>query len=153
VISEWITRAVVRGGWRHETHHNCDNRYQYRDMHIQLAFGSTTQPAPTSWQVVQRATILRGELATRSYLPPTSEQIPKARPGPAETRGGSESHEERPDCTAHNGTQEVRAALRCARWRGQTPWVVGTEDTVELELGSRHALSVDRGAVRYFDVD
>ena len=28
VISEWITRAIIRAGRRRETNHNCDNRYK-----------------------------------------------------------------------------------------------------------------------------
>jgi hypothetical protein len=41
VISEWIARAIIRGGRRPETNHNCDNRYKCCDMHIQNALVST----------------------------------------------------------------------------------------------------------------
>src|SRR4030095_7192329 len=37
VISEWITRAIIRAGRRRETNHNCDNRYKCSGMHIQNA--------------------------------------------------------------------------------------------------------------------
>src|SRR5215472_3635802 len=41
VISEWITRAIIRAGRRREPNHNCDNRYKYCHMHIQHAPIST----------------------------------------------------------------------------------------------------------------
>src|SRR6516225_1452589 len=47
VISEWITRAIIRAGRRRETNHNCDNRYKCCDMHIQDAPSAHAEPAPT----------------------------------------------------------------------------------------------------------
>jgi hypothetical protein len=44
VISEWITRAIIRGGRRRETNHNCDNRYKFCDMHNQHALVATPSP-------------------------------------------------------------------------------------------------------------
>src|SRR5262249_39764304 len=41
VISEWITRAIIRGGRHHQTNHDCHNRYKRCDMHIQSAPVST----------------------------------------------------------------------------------------------------------------
>jgi hypothetical protein len=40
VISEWITRAIVRAGRSREANYNCDNRYKCCDMHIQNALVS-----------------------------------------------------------------------------------------------------------------
>src|SRR5215831_20343795 len=44
VISEWITRAIIRAGRRRETNHNCDNRCKYCHMHIQHPPVSTPSP-------------------------------------------------------------------------------------------------------------
>jgi len=41
VISEWITRAIVRAGRSREANYNCDHRYKCCDMHIQNALVST----------------------------------------------------------------------------------------------------------------
>jgi hypothetical protein len=43
VISERITRAIIRAGRRRETNHNCDNRNKCSGMHIQNALVSTRQ--------------------------------------------------------------------------------------------------------------
>src|SRR5215813_5155651 len=40
VISEWITRAIIRAGRHRQTNHDCHNRYKRCDMHIQNALVS-----------------------------------------------------------------------------------------------------------------
>src|SRR5262249_10721179 len=47
VISERITRAIIRAGRRRETNRNCDNRYKCCGLHIQNALVSTRQARTT----------------------------------------------------------------------------------------------------------
>src|SRR5215469_12861163 len=72
VISEWITRAIIRAGRRRETNHNCDNRYKILPHAYSARAHQHTECAPTGRQVVQRTepcvfSIHLGELTVDIY--------------------------------------------------------------------------------------